>query len=91
VARSELRDLPDEIRRFEPLHTLTDRSPDGLGLVGRAIVESPGWLRPGGWLLIEIAPDRARSVATGLRRVGFSDVRSTRGGLGVTRVVVGRR
>jgi hypothetical protein len=29
-------------------------------------------------------------VATILRRAGFSDVRSTKGGMGVTRVVVGR-
>jgi release factor glutamine methyltransferase len=92
VARAELKDLPDEIRRFEPAHTLTDRSIDGLGLVERAANESGRWLRPGGWLLIEVSPDRARAVASLLRRQGFTDVRSTRGGeLKVTRVVVGRR
>jgi release factor glutamine methyltransferase len=92
VARGELKDLPEEIRRFEPAHTLTDRSVDGLGLVERAAAESSGWLRRRGWLLIEISPDRARSVASLLRRNGFVDVRSTMGGeLKVTRVVVGRR
>lgn len=92
VARDELKDLPDEIRRFEPAHTLTDRSVDGLGLVERTAVESDRWLRRGGWLLIEISPDRARAVASLLRRNGFADVRSTMGGeLKVTRVVVGRR
>jgi release factor glutamine methyltransferase len=90
VARDELRELPDEIRRFEPVHTLSDRSVDGLGLVGRTIAESPEWLRSGGWLCIEIAPDRARSVVTALRRAGFHEARSTKGGIGVTRVVVGR-
>ena len=40
VAKRELRELPDEIRRFEPVHTLTDRGADGLGLVGRAAAES---------------------------------------------------
>src|SRR3990172_197045 len=90
VARGELRDLPDEIRRFEPFQTLSDRSVDGLGLVGRTIAESPEWLRSGGWLCIEIAPDRARSVVTALRRAGFREARSTKGGIGVTRVVVGR-
>jgi release factor glutamine methyltransferase len=91
VARSELKDLPEEIRRFEPAHTLTDRSIDGLGLVERAAAESGEWLRRGGWLLIEISPDRARAVATRMRRNGFVDVRSTMGGeLKVTRVVVGR-
>jgi release factor glutamine methyltransferase len=92
VARGELKDLPQEIRRFEPAFTLTDRSVDGLGLVGRAAAESGEWLRRGGWLLIEISPDRARSVAALLRRSGFTDVRSTKGGeLKVTRVVVGRQ
>jgi release factor glutamine methyltransferase len=91
VARSELKDLPEEIRRFEPAHTLTDRSIDGLGLVERTAAESGEWLRRGGWLLIEISPDRARAVATRMRRNGLVDVRSTMGGeLKVTRVVVGR-
>jgi release factor glutamine methyltransferase len=92
VARGELKDLPDEIRNFEPTHTLSDRSIDGLGLVERAATESADWLRRGGWLLIEIAPDRARAVASLMRRHGFADVRSTKGGdLKVTRVVVGKR
>jgi release factor glutamine methyltransferase len=92
VARGELKDLPEEIRRFEPAHTLTDRSIDGLGLVERTAAESGEWLRRGGWLLIEISPDRARAVATRMRRNGFTGVRSTMGGeLKVTRVVVGRR
>jgi release factor glutamine methyltransferase len=91
VGKKELRDLPDEIRRFEPLESLTDHSPAGLGLIGRAAVEAPLWLRPGGWLLIEVSPDRARSVATVLRRGGYRDVRSTKGGLEVTRVITGRR
>jgi len=91
VARDELRELPEEIRRFEPVHTLSDRSPDGLGLVGRAASEGARWLRPGGWLLIEVSPDRSRSVASVLRRNGFGDVRSTMDrGFKVTRVLVGR-
>jgi release factor glutamine methyltransferase len=91
VARDELRELPEEIRRFEPVHTLSDRSLDGLGLVGRAASEGPRWLRPGGWLLIEVSPDRSRSVASVLRRNGFGDVRSTMDrGFKVTRVLVGR-
>ena len=92
VAKGEIEHLPDEIRNFEPVHTLTDQSVDGLGLVERAASESPAWLRGGGWLLVEVAPDRARAVVSLLRRGGLRDVRSTMGGeLKVTRVVVGRR
>ena len=91
VAMSEIGQLPDEIRRYEPVHTLTDQSHDGLGLLGRAAEESGGWLRSGGWLLIEVSNDRARAVATVLRRNGFRDVRSTMDrGFAVTRVLVGR-
>jgi len=91
VARDELRELPEEIRRFEPVHTLTDRSADGLGLVGRTASEGPRWLKPGGWLLVEVSPDRARSAASVLRRNGFGEVRSTMDrGFKVTRVLVGR-
>lgn len=90
VARDELEELPDEIRNFEPEHTLSDQSVDGLGLVERTADEAWTWLCRGGWLLVEVSPDRARSVATVLRDEGFADVRSTKGGMGVTRVVVGR-
>lgn len=91
VARGEVRELPEEIRRFEPPHTLTDRSVDGLGLVGRAAREAGGWLKRGGWLLVEVSPDRSRAVAATLRASGFRDVRSTVDrGFKVTRVIVGR-
>jgi release factor glutamine methyltransferase len=92
VARDEISDLPDEIRAWEPPHTLTDQSDDGLGLIRRTVDGSPAWLRRGGWLLIEVDPDRAREVIPVYRQGGFRDVKSTKGGeLRVTRVIVGRR
>ena len=73
------------------LPIFTDRSADGLGLVGRTASEGPRWLKPGGWLLVEVSPDRARSAASVLRRNGFGEVRSTMDrGFKVTRVLVGR-
>jgi release factor glutamine methyltransferase len=91
VASGEMEDLPDEIRDWEPVHTLTDRSDDGLGLIRRTVDEAPTWLRSRGWLLMEVDPDRARDVMPVYRRGGFHDVESTKGGLlKVTRVIVGR-
>jgi release factor glutamine methyltransferase len=91
VASGEIEDLPDEIREWEPEHTLTDRSDDGLGLIRRTVEEAPDWLRARGWLLMEVDPDRARDVMPIYRRGGFRDVESTKGGsLKVTRVIVGR-
>ena len=92
VPAGEVKDLPDEIRNWEPTHTLTDRSDDGLGLVVRAAREGGRWLRPGGWLLIEVSPDRTKEVMKVMRGAGMREIRSTKGGeLKVTRVVVGRR
>jgi release factor glutamine methyltransferase len=90
VGTRELRELPDEIQKFEPRVALTDESPLGDRIVGRVADEAPRWLRPDGWLLVEVSPDRSRGVATTLRRAGFRDVRSTAGGVRVSRVVVGR-
>lgn len=92
VPRAEVKELPDEVRKWEPKHTLTDGSADGLGLVIRAAEESERWLRPGGWLLIEVSPDRTKEVRRVMREAGLREIASTKGGeLKVTRVVVGRR
>jgi release factor glutamine methyltransferase len=90
VGRRELRDLPEEVVKFEPVMSLTDHSPKGMGLIERAVAEAWDWLKPGGWLLIEVSPDRSRAVATILRRAGYTEVRSTKGGLEVTRVLTAR-
>jgi release factor glutamine methyltransferase len=92
VPREEVQELPDEIRDWEPTHTLTDQSDDGLGLVVRSAEGCARWLRPKGWLLVEVSPDRAREVMRIMKRAGLRQIESTKGGeLKVTRVVVGRR
>jgi release factor glutamine methyltransferase len=91
VAEHEVQDLPDEIKDWEPVHTLTDASRDGLGFVRRTVDEGPDWLGRKGWLLMETDPDRARDVKRVMAEGGFRDVRSTKGGdLKITRVIVGR-
>lgn len=92
VPVGEVEDLPDEVREWEPVHTLTDGSVDGMGLVQHAAKEGPGWLRTNGWLLIEVDPEAAPDVKRVMTKAGFRGVKSTEGGeLKVTRVVVGRR
>ncbi len=92
VPVDEVEDLPDEVRAFEPTHTLTDGSLDGMELVRRTAEEGPAWLTKQGWVLVEADPDAARDVKRVLVRAGFRGVASTKGGeLKVTRVVVGRR
>jgi release factor glutamine methyltransferase len=57
VPAHELEDLPREVRGYEPVHTLSDQTAEGLYLMRRAIAESVEWLKPGGWLLLEVSDD----------------------------------
>ena len=90
VPSPEVDQLPVEVAAFEPEHTLTDGSDDGLGLVRRLALGSAEWLRPGGWLLVELSPDRARAAAAAFRRHLVS-VRTIGARGDITRVVSGRR
>lgn len=90
VPAGEINDLPVEIKDYEPVHTLTDRSTDGLGLVRTVIEEGRDWLRPGGWVLIEIVPTESRVIRGMYREAGYRDIRSTVGELKLTRVLVAR-
>jgi release factor glutamine methyltransferase len=91
VARGDLRDLPREIRDFEPHHTLSDGSDDGLELVRLLASDAGTWLRPGGTMLVEIGTYLSRKAQAALRHAGLADVGWTKDSLGVTRVVAGRR
>ncbi|HEX2058400.1 MAG TPA: HemK/PrmC family methyltransferase [Actinomycetota bacterium] len=73
VPLDEVADLPAEVREFEPIYTLTDESFDGLGLMRRAVAESVDWLRPGGWLLLELSHDLPDKVRRLVRKAGLED------------------
>ncbi len=90
VPKGEVDDLPLEIKKYEPTHTLTDKSVDGLGLTRRVIDEGREWLRPGGWVLIEIVPMEWKRVRPLFKEAGYTDIRSTHGELKLTRVICGR-
>ena len=90
VPRRVVADLAVEIRKFEPRHTLSDGTSDGLGLVRRVVSEGREWIRPGGWLLIEITPSEFRLIRSLLKGTGYRDIRSTHGSFSQTRVIVAR-
>ena len=73
VPAHELDDLPAEVREHEPVFTLTDQSDDGLGLMRRAVEEGSQWLKPGGWLLLEMSDDLVGKVKRMCRNAGFED------------------
>ncbi|MDQ3981335.1 MAG: peptide chain release factor N(5)-glutamine methyltransferase, partial [Actinomycetota bacterium] len=73
VPLDEVADLPAEVREFEPIYTLTDESFDGLGLMRRAVSESVEWLKPGGWLLLELSHDLPGKVRKLAKKAGLED------------------
>ena len=74
VPHGELDDLPSEVKDFEPLHTLTDQSDDGLFLMRATVAAAPEWLKPGGWLLLEMSDDMAAKAKRLCRAAGFKDI-----------------
>jgi len=74
VPPDEIDDLPSEVREYEPLFTLSDSSSDGLDLIRRATQEAPQWLKPGGWLMMEISDDLGKKVTKICQKTGFGHV-----------------
>lgn len=57
LAEPLLATLPVEVREWEPRAALAGGS-DGLDVVRRLLAAAPGWLRPGGALLVEIGEEQ---------------------------------
>jgi release factor glutamine methyltransferase len=91
VATTELHELPRELTAFEPMDSLTDASGDGLGLMRVLVGNAIDWLKPGGWLCVEMGSDLARTVRSMMTRAGYSEIRSTRGPIAESRVLVAKR
>jgi release factor glutamine methyltransferase len=62
VSDAEMGELSAEIRLYEPSIALAGGS-DGLDVVRRLIVGAPARLRPGGVILLEIAPSQVQALA----------------------------
>lgn len=61
VATAEWEGLAPEIRLYEP-RTALDGGPDGLALIRRLLATAAPYLRPGGWLLLEIGAGQGAAV-----------------------------
>lgn len=51
-----------------------DGGPDGTTVLARVLAESPGFLRPGGVVLLELGGDEADALAGDLSRLGYVDI-----------------
>jgi release factor glutamine methyltransferase len=63
--------LPAEARDHEPLVAL-DGGLDGLAILRRAASDAPGWLAPGGVLLVETSDRQAPEMAAAMAAAGLS-------------------
>jgi release factor glutamine methyltransferase len=70
VPTDELRLLPRDVRAFEPRLAL-DGGVDGTRLLAEVVRRSPRWLRPGGWVLLELGGDQAEQLGGSLDDAGF--------------------
>ncbi len=66
-------DLPPAVRDWEPLGALL-AGPDGLDDVRRIAGESPRWLAPGGWLVLEIGASQGPAGAALVAESGLVDL-----------------
>ncbi len=73
VAESEKKDLHPEVTEYEPDSALF-AGPDGLDCYRRLIPESVDYLRPGGWLFLEIGATQGAAVMDMLQGSGFKNV-----------------
>ena len=87
ITTAEIPLLAPEVRR-EPNHAL-DGGPDGLNVIRRLYRQTPAFIRDGGCILVEIAPEQLESVMQ-LGREEFSnaEISFRRDMLGLPRVVI---
>ena len=89
VPADELVYLPRDVVAFEPRRAL-DGGPDGMEVMSAVIDRSTRWLRPGGWLLLEIGGRQAAAVISAMGTVGLGGCTVLSDEEGDDRAVVGR-
>jgi release factor glutamine methyltransferase len=85
VEPDEIGSLEPEVRDWEPREALV-----GHGVTEVLACGARPVLRPGGWLVLEVADGRAGAVSELIASLGFGDVRRTEDLAGRERVVEGR-
>jgi len=91
IVRSEMAGLAREVKDFEPSVAL-DGGEDGFAFHRGIISQSPGYLRSGGWLLLEVGEGQAQRVSEMMEKNGtFDSVGRIQDLSGIERVVKGRK
>jgi release factor glutamine methyltransferase len=67
--------LPRDTLRFEEADHY-DGGPDGADVLRRVVADAPGFLRPGGAVLLELGGDQADVLRATLDHLGYASVRT---------------
>lgn len=84
---AEADELPAEVADWEPRAALVS-GPSGLEHLERIVAGAPAWLRPGGALVVELAPWQAQAVGDLALDAGFATAETGRDLAGRDRYVV---
>ena len=91
IPQAELANLSADVRLHEPTLAL-DGGPDGLAVIRRLVAEAPGWMNPGGTLLVEFSPEQASALVALVEAAGgWQGVRVLKDLAGRARVLVASR
>jgi len=82
--------LMDEVRMFEPIEAL-DGGKDGLRFYRKLTTGSKDFLKPGGWLIVEIGHDQGAQVSEMMKESGFCQVHIVKDLAGQERVAAGKK
>jgi release factor glutamine methyltransferase len=78
IRADEIADLQPEVRDYEPSLALSGMpgatGTDGTLLHRRLLQDAPRFLKPGGWLLLEVGQGQAETVAAYARSHGYTEV-----------------
>ena len=88
VTSGEIPGLDPDVRH-EP-HRALDGGEDGLDIIRTIIRQAPGYLSPGGWLMLELSPEQASAAIELLVTRGFVEAAADKDLSGQARVVKGR-
>jgi release factor glutamine methyltransferase len=89
LTAAEVDASPPEVRDHDPREALV-AGQDGEAVLNRLVAESPSWLRPGGWLLLETTETRVGRLCERVREAGYSEVEVAADLAGRERFVVAR-
>lgn len=73
ISESEYSQLSSTVRDHEPCSALLG-GPTGTEALALIITEASSWLRPKGWLVLELAPSQAGDMAKLMAEVGYTDI-----------------